>query len=85
MSIITMGVYEEKEEEKEEREKEEGGKTWGIERRWTEWNEKEEQEEEQEEGAKKELFDMSFGNEEYSSDHWLFKPFAAKSNVLISH
>ena len=35
-----MGAYEEKEEEKEEREKEEGGKTWGIERRWTEWNEK---------------------------------------------
>ena len=26
-----MGAYEEKEE---------GGKTWGIERRWTEWNEK---------------------------------------------
>ena len=46
---------------------------------------KEEQEEEQEEGAKKELFDMSFGNEECSSDHWLFKPLAAKINVLISH
>ena len=40
MLITTMGAYEEKEEEKEEREKEEGGKTWGIERRWTEWNEK---------------------------------------------
>ena len=32
-----MEAYEEKEEEKE---KEEGGKTWGIEKRWTEWNEK---------------------------------------------
>ena len=31
MLIITIGAYDEKEE---------GGKTWGIERRWTEWNEK---------------------------------------------
>ena len=77
MLIITMGAYEEKEEEKEEKERGEGGKTWGIEE--DELNEtKERQEEEQEEGTKKELFDLSFDDEKYSSDHWLFKPFVAR-------